>query len=105
MNIESDYIGASFELSKPVVKIAWDEAIQQEWSDGWRMPTRAELVTVFDEAASSGHKFSDTSVVWSASSYALDPDDAWVVYFGDGDSDADVKTVGYVVRLVREIRK
>jgi len=102
MNIESDYVGESFELSKPVVKMKWAEAIAAEWSDGWRVPTRAELVALFDEATSSDHDFADTSIVWSASSYAPSPADAWLVDFGNGASGANLKTLGYAVRLVRE---
>ena len=103
MKVESDYIGMSFELSKPVVKMAWGDAIQQEWPDGWRMPTRAELVTVFDEATSSGHDFADTSIVCSASSYTPAPTYAWVVYFGDGASASFDKADWLTVRLVREV--
>jgi len=105
MKVESDYIGTLLELSKPVCEMKWAEAIQQDWADGWRMPTRAELVTLFDEAASSGHKFADTSIVWSSSSCAPGPTYAWYVYFGDGASYADSKTVGFAVRLVREVKK
>ena len=105
MKVESEYKGNLLELSKPVFKMAWDEAIQQEWPDGWRIPTRAELVTMFDEATNSGHKFTDTSFVWSASSYAPGPASAWGVYFGGGSSNAFNKTGGYAVRLVREVRK
>jgi len=105
MNIEADYIGTSLELSKPICAMGWNEATERAWPDGWRMPTRAELVTLYDEATDSGYDFSDMSVVWSASSYAPDPTDAWHVYFDDGYSYADDKTLGYAVRLVREVKK
>ena len=103
MNIETDYKSFALELSCPVGRMAWDKAMQQEWPDSWRMPTRGELVNLFDEATSSGHKFSDTSIVWSASSYALVPTYAWPVYFHNGSSYANGKTNTGVVRLVREV--
>ena len=102
MKIETEYIGALLEISKPVGKLVWDEAMSRVWTDGWRMPTRGELVTLFDEATSSAHDFADTSIVWSASSYTADPTYAWVVYFDGGDSGANHKSIGYAVRLVRE---
>ena len=103
MNIETDYKSFALELSCPVGRMAWDKAMQQEWPDGWRMPTRAELVTVFDEATSSGHDFADTSIVCSASSYTPAPTYAWVVYFGDGASASFDKADWLTVRLVREV--
>ena len=105
MKVETDYTGTLLELSEPVGKMPWGEAIQQEWPDSWRMPTRGELVNLFDEATNSGHEFSDLSLVWSATSYALDPTDAWNVYFGNGNSNPYVKTNRYAIRLVREVRK
>ena len=105
MNIETDYKSFALELSCPVGRMAWDKAMQQEWPDRWRMPTRVELVGLFDEATNSGHKFTDTSGVWSSSSYAPAPAVAWVVGFDLGYSGADVKTDGYAVRLIRGVRK
>ena len=105
MKVEVDYTGTTLVLSHPVVKMKWAEAIAAEWSDGWRVPTRAELVALFDEATSSDHDFADTSIVWSASSYAPSPADAWLVDFGNGASGANLKTLVNAIRLVREVRK
>ena len=105
MNIETDYVGVSFELSKPVGLMKWSEAIAAEWSEGWRVPNRWELVRLFDDATDSGHEFKDDTTVWSASPYHSDPDCAWLVGFYSGSSGAHNKSLRYVVRLVREIEK
>jgi hypothetical protein len=41
------------------------------------------------------------AVYWSADTYARNPAFAWGVHFGYGASNADYKTQGYRVRLVR----
>jgi len=104
MKIETDYVGVSLELSRPIGARSWNEAISASYPNGWRMPTRAELVAVFDEATDSGYVFNDMSVVWSASSYVPDPTYAWVVYFDGGDSGANNKSICYAVRLIREVK-
>jgi len=106
MNIEADYIGSSFELSKPIGKMAWTKAMSASWPDSWRMPTRGELVTLFDESVEAGHKFADKSLVWSASSYSPPvPPNAWIVKFSNGSSVTYSKSNWGAVRLVREVKK
>jgi len=105
MIIKTNYIGKYLELSEPVGRMKWNNAMGRSYPDGWRVPTRAELVTVFDEATDSGYVFDDMSVVWSSTSYALDPTDAWNVYFCNGNSNPYVKTNRYAIRLVREVKK
>jgi hypothetical protein len=105
MNIETDFTSSTLELSHPVGEKTWETATDTAWPDGWRMPHRCELVKVYDEAVGLGHKFSDRTLVWSASSCAPDPSNAWNVFFNSGYSYAYNKTNDYSVRLVREVRK
>ena len=105
MNIETDYVGVSLELSKPVGLMKWSEAVAAEWPDGWRMPTLSELASLYSEAIKARHKFANTSGVWSASLYDPDPSGAWLVYFAVGAPYANDKTNGNAVRLVREVKK
>jgi hypothetical protein len=100
-SIEVDFIGTDLELSRPAGEMSWDDAVSTEWSDGWRMPTRAELIALFHEAEEAGHIFDDKSVVWSSSQYAPDPTNAWHVYFVNGYSYAVYKAVALGIRLVR----
>ena len=105
MKIKTDFNGSTLELSHPVAEMNWEEAMTTEWTDGWRLPTRAELITLYHEAEDAGHSFRDTSIVWTASSYALVPTYAWPVYFHNGSSYANGKTNTGVVRLVREVQQ
>jgi len=105
MNIKTEFASGGLEISYPIGMMAWDEAIAAEWSDGWRVPNRWELVRLFDEATGSGYRFNDKSPVWSASLYAPDPTGAWNVHLATGHSYANNKTYGNAVRLVREVEK
>jgi hypothetical protein len=57
---------------------------------GWRLPARAELLSIVDRSQSnpslpSGHPFTvQSSFYWSATTSALVTTFAWVVSFGDG---------------------
>jgi hypothetical protein len=105
MNIETDFTSSTLELSHPVGEMTWEQAMSTEWPDGWKVTSRWELIKVYDEAVGLGHKFSDRSVVWSASSYVPGPTAAWIVYFYNGYSNANGKRNRYAVRLVREVKK
>jgi hypothetical protein len=105
MNITPDFIGKNLELSPPMGEMMWEQAMAMDWPDGWRVPTRAELVTVYDEATECGHKFSNHSDVWSSSSHAPAHTGAWLVYFGVGYSVTGSKFLSHIVRLVKEVRK
>ena len=67
--------------------------------DGWRLPTRAELVALYDSQG-----FPDDmreKWFWSSTPYAPYPAFAWIVYFDDGFTLAyDTTNAGHV-RLVR----
>jgi hypothetical protein len=105
MNIETDFTSSTLEISRPVGEMTWEQAMSTEWPDGWRMPHRWELVKVYDEAVGLGHKFSDRTLVWSASSCSHDLTSAWGIAFKDGHTYATSKRNRYTVRLVREVRK
>jgi len=89
------------ELSYPVGEMSWDKAMSTEWADGWRMPTRLELLGLFHEAEDREHIFNDGAVVWSASSYASGSTVAWYVSFSNGGSFTGYKSKASGVRLVR----
>lgn len=71
----------------------------------WRVPTRAELMSLIDLNAKKGAKtdqaaFPDCpSCFWTCETYEPDPAYAWVVY--DGDTYPYYKDNSYFVRLVR----
>lgn len=68
-------------------------------NDGWRLPTRAELVELFD-SGEFDPRMRDKHF-WSSTLYAFGPSAAWVIDFDDGGTyDADTTHSGYV-RLVR----
>jgi hypothetical protein len=59
---------------------------------GWRLPSVVELSSLIDRSVSPGptlpvgHPFVGVLAAsyWSAATYAVNPIDAWYVYFGDG---------------------
>lgn len=73
----------------------------------WRLPTQRELLTLLNAGSTNPaiakEFFPNTAndVYWSADTYARIPAFAWGVHFGYGASNADYKTQGYRVRLVR----
>ena len=67
--------------------------------EGWRLPTRAELIALFD-SGDFPESMRD-KCFWSSTSYAPYPAGAWVVYFGNGGTNADYPTYTFYVRLVR----
>ncbi len=76
--------------------------------DGWRLPTRAELLTLVDETrhepAIETSAFPDTqsSWYWTSTPAAWNPSSvAWFVSFGYGDADADYRFNEAFVRAVR----
>jgi len=101
MKPKTDFTGKKLELSYPVGEMSWDKAMSTEWADGWRMPTRLELLGLFHEAEEHGHTFDDKLNVWTASPYAIVPTSAWDVDFDVGFSFAYSKTATNMVRLVR----
>jgi hypothetical protein len=75
---------------------------------GWRLPTRAELLTLVDPTkynpAIDATAFPSTpsDYFWSSSAYAGSSGNAWYVYFYNGYSNnVDVTSNTYRVRCVR----
>ena len=76
-------------------------------SDGWRLPTQRELLTLVYADGSSPSidptYFLNTpaSDFWSGSAYVPDPSGAWIVLFSNGATGAYFKTSSNYARLVR----
>ncbi len=80
------------------------------FSTGWRLPTSAELLSIVHNGLAVGPMVDilffpsmSSSWYWSSESdvSATDKPNAWVVYFGDGESNSDVKSKANSVLLVR----
>lgn len=73
----------------------------------WRMPTMRELLTLVHAGTSNPSIDSayfpstQSNLYLSADTYAPDPAAAWLVDFGNGDSNAGYKANSFYVRLVR----
>lgn len=85
--------------------MTWDEAIEyaKRLGDGWRLPTRMELLDAWDK----GIEDFQLQCYWSSNTYAgtyTQNDSAWSVYFDSGGSGYVLKTNTYYVRCVREIK-
>ena len=104
MTIETDYKGSTLELSLPVGFMDWYQAKEQEWPDGWRLPTRIELMGLFDEAIEADHHFRNNADTWSTTSYHIATTRAWCVDFYSGVCYAYAKNIACKIRLVREVR-
>mgnify|MGYP000925158916 CR=1 FL=1 len=67
--------------------------------DGWRLPTRAELVELFDsgefDPGMHWKRF------WSSTPYAPSPAYAWLVDFLNGNTYPGIAKFSFYVRLVR----
>ena len=105
MNIEAEYASSLMELSKPIGRMSWDEAMIEEWTEGWRVPTRVELVALLSEAVKASYEFEDKTTVWSASSYTPNPTFAWRMGFHFGISFADFKAKELAIRLIRDVQR
>ncbi len=87
----------------PVKRMTWHEAMEYAKSlgDGWRLPTRSELINAYDGDVIGFKKNS----YWSSNTYAQGTNLAWLVYFGTGYVDGDDKTnCFYYVRCVRDVK-
>lgn len=73
----------------------------------WRLPNKNELESLVLITANNpaidlnAFPATPSQFYWSSTTYTPDPAVAWVVSFNVGVSLADLKTAGYVVRLVR----
>jgi formylglycine-generating enzyme required for sulfatase activity len=80
----------------------WYEAMEYAKSlgEGWRLPTRAELIDAYDNNI-QGFK---SDYYWSSSTYAQGTDSAWGVNFALGYVYYSYKTLRYYVRCVRGVK-
>lgn len=87
----------------PQEYMTWYEAVDyaESLSDGWRLPTRGELIDAYD---CSVRGFM-SGVYWSSSTYAHDNNNAWYVFFYNGVVDYSDTTNNYYVRCVREVKE
>ena len=83
----------------------WDDALDYcenltyAGSGDWRLPTKTELLTIYDASGLSPY-FKETNVVWS-SSWRNEPDEAWAVSFSNGQPYRAEKDSHYNLRCVR----
>jgi hypothetical protein len=79
--------------------MTWDEATEYAKSlgDGWRLPTRAELVDAYDNNV-QGFLLDYN---WSSTTYSRNTNNAWCVNLYDGHVSNGSKTYGSFVRCVR----
>lgn len=92
-------------------KLEWSEDLgdEMDWYDamkkceelGGRLPTRVELVDLYDNHKEECKNFG-TSCYWSSSEYSATF--AWYVYFSTGFTFTNDKSYSYSVRAVREVR-
>ena len=78
--------------------MSWDEAKSLE-VDGWRLPTRVELLYAYDNNI-EGFEPND---YWSSSSHIMGTNGVWVVIFSYGGMYYNTKTSSNCVRLCREV--
>lgn len=77
------------------------------YSNGWRLPTRRELLSIVDYGRGSPNIDVDyfpaitSNYYWTSDVLASDPSFVWLVTFNSGGSDARLKTATYYLRLVR----
>jgi hypothetical protein len=77
------------------------------YSTGWRLPTTRELLSIVHHGLSAGPMVDATylptpgNLYWSRDTYVPNPVYAWIVIFGNGDTDTRSKASANTVRLVR----
>ena len=85
--------------------MSWDKTIKQfDGSNGWRLPTVEELITLVDrtklDPATDLPKML-SSFYWSSATYAYYSGIAWYVHFYFGYDNYYLKSNAYYVRAVR----
>jgi hypothetical protein len=92
--------------------LAYVQAVNAQGMCGanlWRLPTRAELITLIDNGRTAPAidvgLFPDTPSAgyWSSTPSARDGTAAWIVVFSDGSVTTEPATAAYRVRLVRAL--
>ena len=84
------------------------ESLDYNSFDDWWLPSESELVTIVDNSRPKGRKiktgfvyYKKNAIYWSASTYAWNAPQAWVVDFGNGASFTLPKEERHFVRCVR----
>mgnify|MGYP003626912765 CR=1 FL=1 len=90
-------------MTEDLGKMNWDAAMKAcaDLGDGWRLPTRLELLIMYDNKDEIGG-FAN-SYYWSSTED--DYDDAWTQYFSNGFQYYLTKNATNYVRAVRDIKK
>jgi len=91
-----------WQTNPPEELMNWDKAMEYAGSlgDGWRLPTRAELVDAYDNEIEGFKK----DYYWSSSTYTKFTSNAYYVNFDYGNVFNVDKDLSYYVRCVRENR-
>jgi hypothetical protein len=91
----------------PEREMTWAEAKAYAASlgDGWRLPTRAELLTLVDDTrcnpACSAFPDCPSEYFWTSTPWAGSSSYAWLVTFNDGTASANDVSSNYRARCVR----
>jgi len=101
MEIESEFILNGLEYSYILhKKYTWNELKERDFKfDSWRVPTRTELINLFDCIKESR----DGSYIWSSSDCSDRNGDAWLVFFNLNVSGLHMRSGYCNVRLVRRM--
>jgi hypothetical protein len=80
-------------------ELNWEDAKKwcEEQGEGWRLPTRLELLEAYEQKVSG---FA-TSLYWSSTENGSSS--AWYENFSNGYQDDDYKDFGFYVRCIRSI--
>ena len=92
-----------WQQNPPKKSMNWHKAIEyaESLGEGWRLPTRAELIDACDNKIEGF----EAIYYWSSSTYAQDTNVAWSVNVYDGYVDSSDKTNSfYYVRCVRDVK-
>tara|TARA_R110001599_G_scaffold90904_5_gene238957 strand:+ start:2029 stop:2436 length:408 start_codon:yes stop_codon:yes gene_type:complete len=85
-------------------KMSWKSAVKicDDLGDGWRLPTRLELLIMYDNKYEIGGF--DDQLYWSSTEFGNN--DAWIQDFLDGSQDIfDKDYPNFYMRAIRDIKK
>lgn len=91
------------EWSENLGEMSWGKAVAKCKKLGGRLPTRVELIDLFDNHYEEMKKLPDYnfgSTFWSSTENYSDAANAWRVYLTDGNTYTVAKTLSYYVRCV-----
>jgi len=85
-------------------KMNWQKANDycKSLGKGWRLPTRIELIEMYDSGKVDG--FKTDAYYWSSTTYVIATEYAWFVDFYHGNVNSSNKEIRYYVRQAREIK-